>query len=242
MDRSRDAAQTQVLEPVAGDGFDEFIDDKDTWDDADDKIGTTSLLWLVAGVLAGVLVLTFVVMDQVIDALPAPVTRSTVTSTEVSTRQVTTVQTATVTTTATPTRERERGRGRDTDDARVRGGAGGESARARQDPRQPDSQRDLAPGERPVEVTAPVPLPAPDAAQDGAGALARTFGDGAVMAGRDVAPGTYRNVGGANCEWTFRRGNEVLDSGRTTQSFAIDLADDGAVFISRGCGAWALQP
>lgn len=239
MDRSRDAAQTQVLEPVTSGEFDEFIDDEDTWDDADDKIGTTPLLWLVAGVLAGVLVLTFVMMDQVIDALPAPVTRSTVTSTEVSTRQVTTVQTATVTTTATPTRER--GRGRDGSDSRVRGGAGGESARARQDPRQPDSQRDLAPGERPVEVTAPVPLPAPDAAQNGAGALARTFGDGAVMAGRDVVEGTYRNAGGANCEWTFRRGTEVLDSGRTTQSFAIDLADDDAVFISRGCGAWTLQ-
>ena len=242
MDRSRDAAQTQVLEPVTSDEFDEFIDDEDTWDDADDKIGTTPLLWLVAGVLAGVLVLTFVMIDQVIDALPAPVTRSTVTSTEVSTRQVTTVQTATVTTTATPTRDRARGRDRDRDnDSRVHGGAGGESARARQDPRQPDPQRDLAPGERPVEVTAPVPLPGPDAAQDGAGALARTFGDGAVMAGRDVVEGTYRNAGGANCEWTFRRGNEVLDSGRTTQSFAIDLAADGAVFISRGCGAWTLQ-
>lgn len=238
MDRSRDAAQTQVLEPVTSDEFDEFIDDEDTWDDADDKIGTTPLLWLVAGVLAGVLVLTFVMIDQVIDALPAPVTRSTVTSTEVSTRQVTTVQTATVTTTATPTRGRDRDRD---NDSRVHGGAGGESARARQDPRQPDSQRDLAPGERPVEVTAPVPLPAPDAAQNGAGALARTFGDGAVMAGRDVVEGTYRNAGGANCEWTFRRGTEVLDSGRTTQSFAIDLADDGAVFISRGCGAWTLQ-
>ena len=240
MDRSRDAAQTRVLEPVTDDGFDEFIDDEDTWDDADDKIGTTPLVLLVAAVLAGVLVLTFALIDQVIASLPAPVTRSTVTSTEVSTRQVTTVQTATVTTTATPTRER--GRGRDGSDSRVRVGAGGESARARQDPRQPDSQRDLAPGERPVEVTAPVPLPAPDAAQNGAGALARTFGDGAVMAGRDVVEGTYRNAGGANCEWTFRRGNEVLDSGRTTQSFAIDLADDGAVFISRGCGAWTLQP
>ena len=239
MDRSRDAAQTRVLEPVTDDEWDEFIDDEDTWDDADDKISTTSLLWIVAGVLAGVLVLTFVVMDQVIDALPAPVTRSTVTSTEVSTRQVTSVQTTVVTTTATPTRDRARDRG---SDSRVRGGAGGESARARQDPRQPDSQTGLAPGERPEEVTAPVPLPAPGAAQDGAGALARTFGDGAVMAGRDVVEGTYRNAGGANCEWTFRRGNAVLDSGRTTQSFNIDLAADGAVFISRGCGAWTLQP
>lgn len=239
MDRSRDAAQTQVLEPVTSDEFDEFIDDEDVWDDADDKIGTTPLVLLVAAVLAGVLVLTFALIDQVIASLPAPVTRSTVTSTEVSTRQVTTVQTATVTTTATPTRER--GRGRDGSDSRMRGGAGGESARARQDPRQPDPQRDLAPGERPVEVTAPVPLPGPDAAQDGAGALARTFGDGAVMAGRDVVEGTYRNAGGANCEWTFRRGTEVLDSGRTTQSFNIDLAADGAVFISRGCGAWTLQ-
>lgn len=239
MDRSRDAAQTRVLEPVTDDGFDEFIDDEDTWDDADDKIGTTPLVLLVAAVLAGVLVLTFALIDQVIASLPAPVTKSTVTSTEVSTRQVTSVQTATVTTTATPTRERARGR--DGSDSRVRGGAGGESARARQDPRQPDSQRDLAPGERPVEVTAPVPLPAPDAAQNGAGALARTFGDGAVMAGRDVVEGTYRNAGGANCEWTFRRGNAVLDSGRTTQSFNIDLVADGAVFISRGCGAWTLQ-
>ena len=234
MDRSRDAAQTQVLEPV--DEFDDFIDDEGTWDDAD---GTTSLLWIVAGVLAGVLVLTFVVMDQVIDALPAPVTRSTVTSTEVSTRQVTSVQTTVVTTTATPTRDRARDRD---SDSRVHGGAGGESARARQDPRRPDSQTGLAPGERPVEVTAPVPLPAPDAAQDGGGALARTFGDGAVMADRDVVEGTYRNAGGESCEWTFRRGNAVLDSGRTTQSFAIDLAADGAVFISRGCGAWTLQP
>ena len=238
MDRSRDAAQTRLLEPVTDDGFDEFIDDEHVWDDTDDKISTTSLLWLVAGVLAGVLVLTFVMMDQVIDALPAPVTRSTVTSTEVSTRQVTTVQTATVTTTVTPTRERDRGR----DDERVRGGAGGESARARPHQHQPDSQTGLAPGERPVEVTAPVPLPTPDAAQGGSGSLARTFGDGAVMAGRDVVEGTYRNAGGANCEWTFRRGNAVLDSGRTTQSFNIDLAADGAVFISRGCGTWTLQP
>lgn len=238
MDRSRDAAQTRLLEPVTDDGFDEFIDDEHVWDDTDDKISTTSLLWLVAGVLAGVLVLTFVMIGHVIDALPAPVAKSTVTSTEVSTRQVTTVQTTVVTTTVTPTRERGRGR----DDERVRGGAGGESARARQDPHRPDSQRDLAPGERPEEVTAPVPLPTPDAAQGGSGSLARTFGDGAVMAGRDVVEGTYRNAGGANCEWTFRRGNAVLDSGRTTQSFNIDLADDGAVFISRGCGAWTLQP
>lgn len=235
MDRSRDAAQTQVLDPIYSDEFDEFIDDEDTWDDADDKIGTTTLVCLVAAVLAGMLILTFALIDQAIDALPAPVTKSTVTSTEVSTRVVTSVQTTVVTTTATPTRQR---RG---DGERVSGGAGGESARARQDPRQPDSQRDLAPGQRPVEVTAPVPLPAPDAGQAGAGALARTFGDGAVMAGRDVAAGTYRNAGGANCEWTFRRGNEVLDSGRTSQSFNIDLAADGAVFISRGCGTWTIQ-
>lgn len=239
MDRSRDAAQTQVLDPVldsvTDDGFDEFIDDEGAWDDADAKVGTTTLMCLVVAVLAGMLILTFALIDQTIDALPAPVTKSTVTSTEVSTRVVTSVQTTVVTTTATPTRQR---RG---DGERVSGGAGGESARARQDPRQSDSQRDLAPGQRPVEVTAPVPLPAPDAAQAGAGTLARTFGDGAVMAGRDVAAGTYRNSGGAQCEWTFRRGNEVLDSGRTSQSFAIDLAADGAVFISRGCGAWTLQ-
>lgn len=216
MARSRDAAQTQVLEPVTGDGFDEFIDD-----DADDKVGTTPLVMLVAAVLAGVLVLTFVVMDQAIDALPAPVTKSTITATQTTTSVATTVQTATVTVTAPPTRSRDRA-----DGARVRGGAGGESARAQPDQRQPDSQRGLA----------------PDAAQGGAGALARTFGDGAVMAGRDVVEGTYRNAGGAECEWTFRRDNEVLDSGRTTQSFNIDLADDGAVFISRGCGAWTLQP
>lgn len=222
------------LDPIYSDGFDEFIDEG-AEDDADDKIGTTTLVCLVAAVLAGMLILTFALIDQTIDALPAPVTKSTVTSTEVSTRVVTSVQTTVVTTTATPTRQR---RG---DGERVSGGAGGESARARQDPRQPDSQRDLAPGQRPVEVTAPVPLPAPDAAQAGAGTLARTFGDGAVMAGRDVAAGTYRNSGGAQCEWTFRRGNEVLDSGRTSQSFNIDLAADGAVFISRGCGAWTLQ-
>lgn len=221
------------LDPIYSDGFDEFIDDEGAWDDADDKVGATTLVCLVAAVLAGMLILTFALIDQTIDALPAPVTKSTVTSTEVSTRVVTSVQTTVVTTTATPMRQR---RG---DGERVSGGAGGESARARQDPRQPDSQRDLAPGQRSVEVTAPVPLPG--AAQGDAGALARTFGDGAVMAGRDVAAGTYRNSGGGQCEWTFRRGNEVLDSGRTSQSFNIDLAADGAVFISRGCGTWTIQ-
>lgn len=220
IDRSRDAAQTQVLEPVTGDGFDEFIDDEGTWDEQDDTAGTTTLVCLVVAVLAGMLVLTFALMDRAIDALPAPVTRSTVTATQTTTQVSTTVQTATVTTTATPTRS-------PADGSRVQGGAGGESARARQNPDQADSQRGVAPG----------------AAQAGAGALARTFGDGAVMAGRDVVVvGTYRNAGGANCEWTFRRGDDVLDSGRTSQSFAIDLADDGAVFISRGCGAWSLQP
>ena len=223
------------LDPIYSDGFDEFIDDEGAWDDADAKVGATTLVCLVAAVLAGMLILTFALIDRTIDALPAPVTKSTVTSTEVSTRVVTSVQTTVVTTTATPSRQR-----RD-NEPRVSGGAGGESTRARQDPRQSDSQRDLAPGQRPVEVTAPVPLPAPDATQAGGGALARTFGDGAVMAGRDVAAGTYRNSGGVNCEWTFRRGNEVLDSGRTTQSFNIDLAADGAVFISRGCGTWTLQ-
>lgn len=219
MNRSRDAAQTLVLEPVTGDGFDEFIDDEGTWDDADDTAGTAPLVLAVAAVLAGMLVLTFALMNQELNALPAPVTRSTVTATQTTTQVSTTVQTATVTTTATPTRSLG-------DGSRVQGGAGGESARARQGQDQADSQRGVASG----------------AAQGGAGALARTFGDGAVMAGRDVVAGTYRNAGGANCEWTFRRGDDIVDSGRTSQSFAIDLADDGAVFISRGCGAWSLQP
>lgn len=208
------------LDPIYIDGFDEFIDDEGAWDDADAKVGATTLVCLVAAVLAGMLILTFALIDRTIDALPAPVTKSTVTSTEVSTRVVTSVQTTVVTTTVSPSRQR-----RD-NEPRVSGGAGGESARARQNPDQADSQRGVAPG----------------TSQAGGGALARTFGDGAVMAGRDVAAGTYRNSGGANCEWTFRRGNEVLDSGRTSQSFNIDLAADGAVFISRGCGAWSLQP
>lgn len=257
MERERTAAHTQVLPSVGteypdhpedhGDGFDEFIDDgTDTgdWDEPDGPLSTTALLWIVAGLLAGVVALTFVMMNQMIAALPAPSSpRATVTQTQTATQVLTTAQTVTETTTATPTRERNRDRvtrrgggnsdNNDTDnDSRADGGAGGRSARARPDQQRPESAKE------PVEVTAPVPLPD----QDAAGTLARSFSDGVVMAGRDVVEGTYRNSGGdGTCEWTFRKGSQVVDSGRTTSTFAIDLAADGVVFISRGCGTWTVQ-
>lgn len=223
---------TQVLPAITEDEFDEFIDDSDTeWDEPEDKANTTTLLAVIAAALVGVLVLTYVLMNQMVAALPQPTApRGTVTATEVSTRQVTSVQTATQT--VTETWGRDRG-GETGGDSRVVGGAGGQSGRARPAPTQPES------GNKPVEVTSPAPSPAHDAA----GSLARSFGDGVVMAGRDVVEGTYRNSGshGGTCEWTFRRGNQVIDSGRTVQSFKIDLVADGVVFISRGCGTWTLQ-
>lgn len=256
MVRERDAAHTQVLPVVGADTrygdcddtmFDEFVSDPgdidgtdsgdaDDWDGPRTSLSTTAVLCVVAAVLAGVVALTFVMMNQMIAALPAPASpRTTVTETELSTHLVTTVETTTETTTASPTRERSQGRDRVTSrnsntGSRAAGGAGGQASRKR-----PAQQTE---GKEPVEATAPIPLPS----QGGTDTLARRFGDGAVMAGRDVVEGTYRNSGGSGtCEWTFRRGSEVVDSGRTTKTFAIDLADDGVVFISRGCGTWEVS-
>ena len=71
---------------------------------------------------------------------------------------------------------------------------------------------------------------------------ATSFGDGLFQVGRDVQPGTYREIQPVgNCYYAKLRSDttsDIIDNANTTGPATVSLAAPVAYFQSRGCGTW----
>lgn len=70
-----------------------------------------------------------------------------------------------------------------------------------------------------------------------------TFGDGEYIVGTDIAPGTYKSSGQANCYYARLSGfggvlGEVLANGNTDTSAIVTIAAGDKGFQSTSCGTW----
>lgn len=69
------------------------------------------------------------------------------------------------------------------------------------------------------------------------------FGQGTYVVGVDIAPGTWRASGGANCYWAriadFSGSvDSILANDNATGSAIVQIAPTDKGFTSRGCGTW----
>lgn len=81
---------------------------------------------------------------------------------------------------------------------------------------------------------------------DGDAVPATTFGQGDLLVGRDIAPGTYTSPGGQDCYWS--RSSDAtgelasITANRiATGPVVVDIAADDVVFRSERCGTWTRQ-
>ena len=69
-----------------------------------------------------------------------------------------------------------------------------------------------------------------------------SFGNGTLIVGTDISPGTYRSQGGTGCYWYRLAGfaglsSDFIDSGyATVPTVTIAATDKG--FTSENCGTW----
>lgn len=96
----------------------------------------------------------------------------------------------------------------------------------------------------PVGAPANAPAPASPAAAPPAASL--SFGGGAKIVGRDIAPGTYRSVGGGYCYWERLRGfggtlGEIAANGVGYGPWIVTIAATDKGFDSTRCGRWTLD-
>lgn len=69
-----------------------------------------------------------------------------------------------------------------------------------------------------------------------------SFGDGTYVVGREVAPGTYRTLGGDNCYWARLAdagGATTLANDNATGPVVVTLLSSDGAFQSKGCGTWS---
>ena len=88
--------------------------------------------------------------------------------------------------------------------------------------------------------------PAPAAPSAAPPAASLSFGSGLQLVGSDIAPGTYRSVGGGYCYW--ERIKALYDTYHTIIAnevgygpWIVTIAATDKAFDSRGCGAWTLD-
>ncbi len=77
-------------------------------------------------------------------------------------------------------------------------------------------------------------------------AAALSFGSGMQLVGRDIAPGTYRSVGGGFCYWERLRGfggtvREILANGLGEGPWIVTVSATDKGFDSSRCGMWTLD-
>lgn len=87
-------------------------------------------------------------------------------------------------------------------------------------------------------AAAPVNAPAP--------AAALAFGSGVKIVGRDIAPGTYRSMGGDFCYWERLRGfggtlREIIANEFGAGPWIVTISATDKGFDSSRCGAWTLD-
>jgi hypothetical protein len=96
-----------------------------------------------------------------------------------------------------------------------------------------------APADTTVAAVQAAPAPATPAA-------ALTFGSGAKIVGRDISPGTYRNMGGGFCYWERLRGfggtlSEIIANGLGEGPWVVTISATDKGFDSTRCGSWTLD-
>jgi hypothetical protein len=69
-----------------------------------------------------------------------------------------------------------------------------------------------------------------------------SFGEGALMVNRDIAPGRWQATG-AGCAWTRLRGfsggaGDIIASGAPAGAALVEIAATDAGFKSARCGSW----
>jgi len=101
-----------------------------------------------------------------------------------------------------------------------------------------------APTSAPAPVVAPTAAPA--SAPTSAPPAALSFGSGLKLVGRDIAPGTYRSVGGDFCYWErisalYSASRSIIANAIGYGPWIVTIAATDKAFDSRRCGTWTLD-
>jgi len=96
------------------------------------------------------------------------------------------------------------------------------------------------------ESAAPASAPAPIAPAAAPPAAALSFGSGLKMVGRDIAPGTYRSMGGDFCYWErisalYSASRSIIANGLGDGPWIVTIPATDKAFDSRRCGTWTLD-
>lgn len=96
-----------------------------------------------------------------------------------------------------------------------------------------------APASAPVPVAPVAPAAPPPAAS-------LSFGSGLKLVGRDIAPGTYRSVGGGYCYWErisalYSASRSIIANEIGDGPWIVTIAATDKAFDSRRCGTWTLD-